>query len=207
MSVDIHRLMKALATEHPIFHSEADFQLTLFRYINAKLEGCTVQLEKLFRFRGKNFRVDIWIPGESIAVELKHFTQKVTVCREGELFALKDQAARDLARHGFLADVQRLEELVRDDANPVQSGFAVILTNDPGLWNLSPRKTNDIDSHIHQDRSSVTDKLTWRKKGIPIEGDEISLRDSYTMNWRSYSDLKTAAGEFRYLALKVGGRA
>ncbi len=149
MSIDVHLLMKALAVERPIFHSEADFQFALSTRIYAEYPECEVRLEKPFQFDGGAIYSDIWLPESAIAIELKHFTREVSVCVEEEFFALKDHAARDLARHGFLADVQRLEELVWDDGHPVRSGLAVMLTNDPGLWLPSPRKTNDLNFHLN----------------------------------------------------------
>lgn len=198
--------MGELATERPIFHSEADFQFALSTCIHAAYPGYKPRLEKPFRFERRTIYTDIWLPEEAIAIELKHFTQKLSVCIGRELFTLKDQAARDLARYGFLADVQRLEGLVLDEEQPVRTGFAVLLTNDPGLWNPPTRKYNDFNFQLNEGRSEVTGELPWLKKRSPVKGDEISLRGSYTMNWRAYSDLKCAAGEFRYLAVAVGGR-
>ena len=198
--------MSELAKNRPIFHSEADFQFALSTRIHAEYPGCEVRLEKPFRLGRKTMYVDIWLHEESLAIELKYFTQALSFYSDDESFTLKDHAARDLARYGFLADVQRIEELSQDDSRQVQAGFAVILTNDPGLWETSRRKTNDVDFHIHHGRTAVTGKLSWRKGGVPIEGDEISLRDRYSMEWRPYSDLGISAGEFRYLALDVGGK-
>ena len=198
--------MKGLAAERPIFHSEADFQFALSTRIHAEYPDCEVRLEKPFRLEDRTIYADIWIPEEGVALELKYFTRELSVCLDSELFSLKEHAARDLARHGFLADVQRLEELARDDAQPVRSGFAVILTNDNGLWNPSNRSTNDVNFHLYQGRSlGPCKKLSWLKRGLPVEGGEISLRGNYTMSWEPYSDLEVAAGEFRYLGLAVGG--
>lgn len=217
MSIDVHLLMQKLAAERPIFHSEADFQFALSTRIYAEYPECEVRLEKPFRSEDKTIYADIWMPEEGIALELKYFTRGLSTCRGGELFALRDHAARDFGRHHFLADVQRLEDLRWGDGHPVRSGFAVMLTNDPGLWRPSPRKTNDINFHLYDGRSlGPCKKLPWLKKGKPVEADEkrlrdgyteISLRDSYTMDWRPYSDLRIAAGEFRYLVLAVGGIA
>ena len=182
-----------------------DFQLALFRHINEKKPDCQVRLEKPFRFDGKAGRVDIWLPGEGVAIELKHFTQQMAVCHAGELFALKDQAASNLARYGFLTDVQRLEHIVQDAEQPALVGFAVLLTNAPALWNQSSRRNNDAAFRLYDGRDGVTGKLQWSKGSTPIEDRAIHLRGSYTMHWKPYSNFKYAGGKFRYLTVSVAG--
>ena len=81
---------------------------------------CEVRLERPYRSEGRSRRLDIWLPEKSVAVELKYFTRRLRVNVSDERYDLKDHAATDLARHGFLSDVQRLEELVRDGGSRVR---------------------------------------------------------------------------------------
>ena len=110
---------------------------------------------------------------------------------------MKDHAATDVARHGFLADVQRLEGLLRDGAGAVRTGFAVLLTNAPGMWERPSRRTNDGAFLVYDGRKDVTGKLQWSKDGSLLIDDEISLGGSYTMNWKDYSDVGVENGRFR----------
>ena len=54
------------------FHSEADFQFALSREIEMEMPDCEVRLERPFRSGGCSRRVDIWLPQEGVAVELKY---------------------------------------------------------------------------------------------------------------------------------------
>ena len=196
--------MSGLARRRPVFHSESDFQFALSRQIEVEQQDCEVRLERPFRSGGRSRRFDIWLPQESVAVELKYFTQKLRTAVGDELFDLKDHTAADLARHGFLADVQRLESLVMDSGPHIRTGFAVLLTNAPGLWERPRRKNNDAAFLVHDGRKDVTGKLQWSKDGALITDGEIRLCWSYAMNWRDYSSLGGASGTFRYLCLSVG---
>ncbi len=200
---NIHALMSGLSDVRPVFHFEADFQLALFRHILAGSPDCGARLEKSYRVKGRARRLDIWIASERVAIELKYFTRKLDVSHNGEFFHLKDQAAGDVARHGFLKDLQRLEDLVHSDFKTFRTGFAVLLTNEPSLWNPPSRVTNDASFRLHEGRSEVTGPLLWSKEGCPIDDDGLDLKGSYTMRWNDYSDLGAGAS-FRYLALQVG---
>ena len=73
MTVDIDSLMRELAQRRPVFHSEADFQFALSRQIEVEERDYEVRLERPFRSGRRSRRVDIWLPHEEIAVELKYF--------------------------------------------------------------------------------------------------------------------------------------
>lgn len=199
--MDFDSLMRGLARRRPVFHSEADFQFALSRQIEER--DYEVRLERPFRSGRRSRRVDIWLPHEEIAVELKYFTRRMCATVEDEEFDLKDHAATDLARYGFLADVQRLEGLLRDGGGVVRTGFAVLLTNVPGMWDRPRRRTNDEAFLVYDGRKDVTGKLQWAKDGSLLTDDEISLDGSYTMNWKDYSDVDVENGRFRYLCLSV----
>ena len=202
--LDIGELMRSLANRRPVFHSEADFQLALGWHINSQMPEAQVRLEKPFDLDGKRVRIDIWLAGEGIAIELKYFTQELSACLHGELFDLKEHAATDVVRHGFLQDVQRLEGIVRDGNQSGRKGIAVLLTNAPGLWNPPSGKyiPNDIAFRLHEG-SVVTGRLQWRKNGALLNDDELHLSGRYSMHWQEYSKPSCDSGEFRFLAVVV----
>ncbi len=195
--------MRGLSKARPVFHSEVDFQFALSRRIDVEIPDCKVRLEKTFRFEEGKSRVDIWLPGEGVAIELKYFTRQMAVCHADEWYDLKEHAATDLARHGFLTDVQRLERLVQGEEHPVSVGFAVLLTNAPTLWEPSRRITNDAAFHLYEDRDGVTGKLQWTKQGRPIEDGGLHLKGAYAMAWKPFSHFESVGAEFRYLAVAV----
>ena len=202
MNVDIGDLIRGLANQRAVFHSEADLQLALGWHINSQVYGAGVRLEKPFEVDGKRARIDIWLAGEEIAIELKYFTQELSACLNGELFDLREHAAADLARHGFLQDIQRLERIVGDENQPARSGLAVLLTNAPMLWLPPGRDTNDAAFRLHDGRH-LTGRLQWLRDGSPTVEDELRIRGSYTMNWQTYSDLGYPNGKFRFLTASV----
>ena len=197
MQLDIHALMNGLAERRPIFHSEADFQFALAWRIHKTLPDCEVRLE--FKpFPSERMYLDVWLPTECVAIELKYLTRKLTIECAGEKFVLRD-GARDVGRYDTLKDIQRIERVVSETR--ANAGLVIILTNDRSYWNSPPRKkpTKDAAFRIHEGRE-LNGKLAWQDGS-----GAISLKGSYTLNWRDYSRLGAERNaRFRYLAVSVG---
>ena len=207
MKLDIDHLMKGLAKERPLFHSEADFQHALAWRIHETMPGCQVRLEYPFPYEEGRMELDIWLPTQRIAIELKYRTENLGLDYNGEFFALTNHSAQDNARYDFLYDVQRLEYVVRSGE---KAGFAILLTNDPTYWDpkrMKKQDPNDADFRIHECRKP-TGKLAWSDKASPgtikSREDPIHLSGCYTMHWKDYSDCAAENyGKFRYLAVSV----
>ncbi len=91
---DITQLLFDLAEERSIFHSEADLQHALAWKVREA--GSDVRLEFPYQGTGTDRRyLDIWLPQEGIAVELKYCTRLLEMQHKGEGFALRDQRAQD----------------------------------------------------------------------------------------------------------------
>ena len=208
MTLNIHGLMQELSKSRPIFHSEADFQHALAWLIHEAMPASQIRLEYPFRRDGNTMYLDIWLPTERIAIELKYLARRLELDFDGEHFARRNQSAQDTRRYDFLADMQRLEDLADVKEEPTRAGLAVLLTNDPAYWR-SPvsgwELTNDAAFRLHEDRE-LTGELAWadhagagttRSREAPIR-----LMGTYMMRWQDYS---TFAGEkygkFRYLAV------
>ena len=111
--IDIPQLLSHLADWRPAFHSEADFQHALAWQIKRELDS-EVRLEVPYGGSSDNKYLDIWLPDEGVAIELKYFTRKPdprkrAVHLNNESFALRDQGAQDIRRYDFLNDIQRQE--------------------------------------------------------------------------------------------------
>ena len=114
--------------------------------------------------------------------------------------------------------LQRLERVIRAAIGmgghgdiPVNSGIAVVLTNDPRLWDpeRAKRKTNDVNFRVHEGRQLLADELAaliWLKGDVRYEGEApVCLYGNYDMHWQDYSILtEEESGHFRYLAVSVG---
>lgn len=202
-------ILESLASDRPVFHSEADFQFALSGKIQHFMPGAQVRLE--YRpFEAERVYLDIWVssPSGNMALELKYVTRKLTVRVQEEPFDLLDQSAQDSRRYDFLKDVMRLEHIV--EARPRTKGYAVFLTNDPSFWTPYDRTdTTDAAFRIHQGRFA-TGTLAWSAHASAgtIKGREapLALRQEYMMQWRDYaSPSLDAHGQFRFLLLEVGG--
>ena len=215
--LDIHGLMQELSESRPIFHSEADFQLALFRLINKRKLDCQIRMEEPFSLGGKRKRyLDIWLPTKGTAIELKYFTMNLKAWHGREPFTLKDHISRDLTRRLFLNDVERLERLIRcmeplgDEEQTVKAGYAVLLANDPYLWDRKKwkerkkRVPNDFYFRLHEGET-IKGKLKWLNKGQENPDYTIKLTGCYDTCWKCYSHPAKGkyGGEFRYMAFKI----
>lgn len=205
MPLDIHALMSGLAERRPIFHSEADFQFALAWRIHKTLPDCEVRLE--FKpFPSERMYLDVWLPTECVAIELKYLTRELDIECAGERFVLAEQGAQDISRYDILKDVQRIERVVSETR--ANAGFVITLTNDWLYWQPSTRHTIDASFRIPEGKT-LSGNLKWASRASEgtTKGKEepISLKGSYTMNWRDYSRLGAERNaRFRYLAVSVG---
>lgn len=202
----INALMNELARDRPIFHSEKDFQHALAWSIHNTIPDGHVHLEyKPFPRKKKLIHLDLWIPDIGVALELKYSTEKLDAKLDGGPFALKP-GAPDLARYGFLKDIERLEGL--SELPNTRSGFSVLLTNDPACWRL-PQMLGAAGYafRLHEGRR-VRGKLAVPAGAAPgaIMGMEapICLKSSYDLRWQDYSEVgKGKYRKFRYLAVQT----
>ena len=200
--------MTGLSESRQIFHSEADFQHSLAWRIHETMPDCRIRLESPFFDEGGRKYLDIWIPDRGIAIELKYHTRKLELPWDGESFALRDQAAQDILRYDFLKDIQRLERLI-SGRDACKSGFAVLLTNNPLLWDAARSLPGNIDSafHLYEGRM-IQGELAWSGRAgagtTKNRESPILLKGSYDLHWQDYSIVPSNRyGEFRYLDVEV----
>ena len=206
--LSIEALMARLVEDRKVFHSEADFQHALAWQLHKTTPDSQVRLE-VDAFPGQDRRrfLDIWLPIEGIAIELKYVTRKLDVNLEGESFALRNHSAQDQRRYDFLLDIQRLEHM-RSGDGVCKAGYAVLLTNDSSYWKV-PATENPVDAafRIHEGRD-VSGELAWAGHASPgtMRGREtpIRLRRSYRLSWQEFFVFPGQSyGRFRYIAVSV----
>ena len=206
--LDMGGLMGSLADTRKVFHSEADFQHALAWHIHQAMPESQVRLEiSVIPVEAQRMFLDIWLPLEGIAIELKYKTRGLELEQDDESFVLRDQSAQDQGRYDFLRDIQRLE-LMRSKLEQCKAGYAVLLTNDSSYWKVpTHRDTVDADFRVHEGRA-VSGALAWTASAGPgtVRGREsaIQIRGSYHLRWREYSSFPGKSyGSFRYLAVSV----
>jgi hypothetical protein len=199
-------LMRDVAVDRPVFHSEADFQHALAWRIHIARPDAKVRLE-VPAFETSRDRLDVRVdlPEGRIPIEVKYWQAPLSwVAADGETFRLINQSAQDMHRAAFTKDVMRIELLVVQDA--AVQGWVVALTNDPSYWNPGrDSASSDAAFRLHEGRE-LGGRLAWRT-GTSIntmKGTEaIALRGIYRAAWHDYSTVDAPRGRFRFLAVRV----
>lgn len=195
-------VMSRLAKSRPVFHSEADFQFAFAQTVATLDPTIQVRLEVPERNpdTGRAEYIDIVCSAERrTRIELKYPTRKwigVDGVSDDE-FQLRDHAAMDLARLGFIHDVTRLERLTTD-AN--SDGLAIILTNSGNLWSPTTRPTRDAAFRLDQGRR-LGGNLEWGTSDAPYVKNNRTLAGSYVADWQPYSELEGC--QFRWLGWSI----
>lgn len=206
----IDNIIKELAKERPIFHSEADFQHALAWLIHKKLDNPSVRLE----FKPPNYKIylDIWVrtwvrtKEYNIAIELKYKTRGLEHEINGEKFGLLNQSAQDHGRYDFLKDIQRIEKVASENRNTF--GYAIFLTNDSAYWK-EPAGADTFDTAFRiNENKEISGELRWGKGAsegtIKNRKDGLSLRGSYQFKWQDYHEIKDKPyGKMRYLLVEI----
>ena len=208
--LDIRCLLTQLADSRKVFHSEADFQHALAWHIHRTMPKSQIRLEYPVPVEHRKMYVDIYLPDEKIAIELKYVTRRLELEHCEESFALRDQFAHNQRRYDFLRDIQRLERMRRSKPVSCEAGFAVLLTNDPLYWDCpSPGSPDTVDSafRIH-DGQVISGKRAWacRASSGTVKGREcpIQLAGCHRLRWQDYSCFSgKPRGIFRYLVVSV----
>ncbi|MFJ9249363.1 hypothetical protein [Streptomyces sp. NPDC101776] len=203
--VPLDDVIAQLGRHRPVFHSEADLQHSFARALWELSSDVHSRLEVPQRAEGRTEHLDLLCIGPSVrtAIEFKYFTRRWTgtVGTPAEDYTLKGHAATDLARLYFVRDMVRLERFCRRSD---QNGLAIMVTNDASLWTPpgdGRGQTRDREFRIHQGRE-LSGTLLWAEGAY--EPNTCTLRGAYPLDWKPYSQLDGAGGEFRYLAVSVG---
>ena len=204
--LDIRCLLTQLADSRKVFHSEADFQHALAWHIHQTMRKSQIRLEYPVPVEHRKMYVDIYLPDEKIAIELKYVTRRLELYN-GESFALRGQRAQNQRRYDFLRDIHRLERM-RSEPGLCEAGHAVLLTNDPLYWN-EPGSLDTVDCafRVHEGKV-ISGKRAWacRASSGTVKGREcpIQLAGCYRLRWQDYSCFfGKPRGKFRYLAVSV----
>ena len=203
----VDTLMKQLASQRPVFYSEADFQYALAWTLHALLPDSRIRLEYPVVKRKRMIYLDILLRARdlSLAIELKYKTSLLECEHEGEMFSLKDQSAQDVGRYDFVLDIHRLERLKQ--GSPSTKGWCILLTNDALYWKTPTRSTVDEQFRLHDGRtlSGSPQWSTLASKGTTSgRTRKLDLSGSYPLQWRDYSRVGDGnSATFRYLSVAI----
>ncbi len=198
-----------LSKYRPIFHSEADFQHSFAWLIHQHNPDCGVRLEYP-ALLDKRIYLDVLIQHQSfrIGIELKYKTKLFECNVNAEPYLLKNQAAEDIGRYDFLADIQRLEALVKK--GDLTHAYAILLTNSSHYWRKSIRVTVDKDFRIHESRIIEPNSLlSWSANASDgtrkNRENDIQMQAQYKFQWQNYSEIEGYSKDniFRYLLVDI----
>jgi hypothetical protein len=204
--VALSEVLAVLAGVRPVFHSEADLQHAFARVLWELAPEVECRLEVRQASSDDVEHLDLLCLGPlgRTAVEFKYvkraWSGTVGAGPLAERYALKSHGAPDLARRDFVFDVARLEKFCD---RPDQNGLALLITNEPALWQEpkpSGKRSRDHEFRLHEG-GELSGTLLWG--GGDCQRNTRVLRGAYLLHWRPYSLQPGAAGEFRYLALFV----
>lgn len=209
--VDIPSALSRLASQRPVFHSEADFQLALAWELQAQYPELHPRLE--YRpFPGESAALDIRLasPDGTLAIELKYLTKALDLTVTGERFVLKNQGAYDISAYDCCKDLERLERFV--SAGVADAGCLVVLTNDSLYWRPPARPGAGYDAFRIFHGRTVSGALEWGDRAGPgtRRGREnvLELSGRYNLEWQDYSRLETTKnGRFRALVADVSAHS
>ena len=152
--------MDELASERPLFQSEADFQLALAWTIQKRHEGARLRLEqRLLHNPAVVVDIVVGLGDQTYALELKYLKSRLAVTIDDERFELAT-GAPDVERYDWLKDIARLERLI--DSDVADAGCAVLLTNAPAFWSPSVTgKPTGYDSFRIHGGLMLSGVLAW----------------------------------------------
>jgi hypothetical protein len=207
--IDVHAAMGRLASDRPLFHSEADFQHAIAWDLHRLMPDAQIRLERVITTSSGLLHVDLLVHRgqDRFVCELKYKTRALTLTTQNETFALKSHTAQPIGRYDFLKDVARLESIRKID--PLASCWAILLTNDSVYWcePAADEVRTSTAFSLHAGRE-CTGSLPWGPSASAgtTRGREapIQLSGSYNLEWREYSQVDVKkAGRFRYMALEI----
>jgi hypothetical protein len=205
--VPLEGVLRALAEERPVFHSEADFHQAFAWAVRTLDPSLRVRLETR---PVPGVRLDLLVSTldgtAQSAIELKYVTRAWTGDVLGERFELKAQGAQDIRAYDVVKDIARVESIA--SLVPGCNGAVVCLANDASYWRTPTalRDTNASAFRLYEG-AVVDGTRTWglntgagTKRGREAA---LVLRHRHTMAWRDYSTVPGTAGIFRALVVEV----
>ena len=208
---DINKVINNLKKEKDVFINEVDFQVNLALTIKKTYQNANIQFESKEIINSKE-RIDIIIDllGECVAIELKY------VPKESIIQSLKNNFIYNLHQHhntwvcfDYLHDVYRLENLVKSTNHKITSAYAIMITSQEIFWKGPKSNVNYYNFRLTDGRNiDQNNSLNFQRKTKSVKNkynSSIVFQNSYTLEWKDYSNLiDTKSSEIEYKILCIG---
>src|SRR5262245_12218635 len=103
--VHLPEVMKQLAKQRSIFHSEADFQHALAWLLRETVPGINVRLEYPTPWRRGAIDIFARVRGRELGIEVKYLCRRLEIAVDNETFLLKQQGAHDVRAYDVCKDI------------------------------------------------------------------------------------------------------
>lgn len=202
---DLHKILKVLSKERPLFHSEADFKFALACKIKEEISPEKIIIEYPESICDKRIYIDIYFKKDNkeYYLELKYKTKKLIFNNEEMKYNLKDQKACDFGRYDFIKDIERLEKITCGTQDKL--GYVIFLSNDENYLQGTKKTNQDYSFNIENNTTITRGEKSWSKekilKNLGSRKNSLNINNDYFVQWRNYSNFKNY--EFNYLAIKI----
>ncbi len=202
----IKNILKELAKERPLFHSEADFQHAFAMKFMQISNPKQIRLERRFITENKKqFELDMFVQTKNskIGIELKYPQHKYETTFNEETFILKSHNNPGGNRYSFLYDIYRLEQL--KESKIINEGYAILLTN-VSKFHLDVKEKGRLEKlHLSKGRTikageTIEFNKTSKSPITPIKFPPFTFSKTYSeFTWEVYDE----SNKFKYLIVEV----
>ena len=203
--MNIEQIFKDFLKEHKtLFLNETHFQLMFCIYLKGLKKVKEVIVEYPIEYNDssninmlkKNKYLDILIITESnekIGIELKYKTKKKEIKIYDKLICLKNQGAYNETRAGFLLDIMRLENFIKN--KEIDKGYFIALSNNNKIWDATKRNVGDKKSRLYEFKNNnlqvkkISGNITFNTKVMNEKySNSIKLKGAYKLKKQIYND-------------------
>lgn len=200
---NISLVIDKLRESSKIFSKEADFQQEMALMIRKLYPSATVKLEYNPTYDDRA-AIDILviIDNKWYPIELKYKTKKLNIVVDNIAYHLKDHDANNESCYLYLKDIEKIEKF-KDNEPLFEKGYTIFLTNDL-LYLKEPRESSQYIEFSLYEGAIKSGTMNWKREAVKKGFEEpITLKGTYTLNWKEYSTLDSENGTFMYLVNEI----
>ncbi len=176
MEFDINLVMEKLRERKKEFVNENDLKQEMVNVIEDLYSNARTRMEYPTNFNA-NKAIDILV-----IINNKHFPIEV------KYPTIKGEHPKNEQCYKYLQDIERIEKF-RDNDPLFEKGYTIILTDIKSFKEKPTSENVDYyDFSIHE-RAEKTGTLMWQKGEKKRFEQPITLKGTYKMNWKEYSQL------------------
>ena len=201
---NVYLVLDELRKRKKIFRDENDFRQELVDTIQDMYDNVRVKVEYPAPFNTtKGIDIVVVMDNEYYPIELKYKRKSFKGIVDNIEYDLPSDNAQNENCYRAVKDIKRIEDF-RDNEPLFKKGYTVFLTNDLSYMNKPREDSQYMEFSVHEN-SVKTGTLNWKRE-TPKNGFEepITLKGTYTMNWKEYSNLNNEkSGTFMYLINEI----